>query len=386
MAVPPEAEATARAAMAALQRGEADEARRLLLGLEAAGVAPPWFLLAQACRHAGDPEGEVRALDRMLEAQPRHAGALIMRGDCHVRAGDRRAAGAFYQAALKAAAGGPPPSPLLAQELRRAERAAAEISSHFSAHLEERLAALAAGASGRVRDAVDIMRGEKRVYLQQPTSFYFPGLPQIEYYRAEDFHWLRAVEAETDAIREELIAVMADDGAFTPYVEADPNRPPALDRMLGDPSWSAFHLFREGEPHPDNAPRCPRTMAALAEAPLPRIKGRSPMALFSLLRPGAHIAPHNGLLNTRLICHLPLIVPPDCALRVGNQVRQWEQGRVLVFDDSIEHEAWNRSGETRVILLFEIWRPELSEGEREALTALFEAITDFGILPPEGDG
>jgi aspartyl/asparaginyl beta-hydroxylase (cupin superfamily) len=102
------------------------------------------------------------------------------------------------------------------------------------------------------------------------------------------------------------------------------------------------------------------------------------MALFSLLRPGTHIAPHHGLLNTRLICHIPLITPPGCRLRVGNEVREWEQGRALIFDDSIEHEAWNDSAETRVVLLFEIWRPEIEEDERRALTAMFEAITAEG--------
>lgn len=115
-------------------------------------------------------------------------------------------------------------------------------------------------------------------------------------------------------------------------------------------------------------------MAALAPLPIPRIAGRSPMAMFSVLRAGTHIPPHHGMLNTRLICHLPLIVPPDCRLRVGNETRAVEQGRMMIFDDSIEHEAWNDSDQTRVVLLFEIWRPELDEGERAALTTLFQAI------------
>jgi aspartyl/asparaginyl beta-hydroxylase (cupin superfamily) len=84
------------------------------------------------------------------------------------------------------------------------------------------------------------------------------------------------------------------------------------------------------------------------------------------------------MLNSRLICHLPLIVPPGCAIRVGSEVRAWEEGKLLIFDDSIEHEAWNRSEELRVILLFEIWRPEIGDGERRALTTIFEAITDYG--------
>ena len=371
-----------RGGAAALQRGDAAGARKLLAAAadRHPGSPPLAFLLAQACRHSGDAPGEEAALDRVLAAQPRHVGALVMRGDCYVRAGDRRAAGSFYQAAVKEAAGKRLP-PLLAQEIARAEQAAAAILTEFADHLDDRLARIGAGASGRVADAIDIMRGRKAIHLQQPTSFYFPGLAQIEFFEREAFPWLGAIEAAIPEIRDELAAVMAEDGAFHPYVESDPNRPAAAHAMLGDPSWSAFHLFDKGRPHPLNAARCPRTMAALEAAPMPFIRGRSPMALFSLLRPGAHIAPHHGLLNTRLICHLPLVVPPDCALRVGNSTRIWDPGKALIFDDSIEHEAWNRSGETRVILLFEIWRPEISENERAALTAVFEAITDHEGIP-----
>jgi aspartate beta-hydroxylase len=100
--------------------------------------------------------------------------------------------------------------------------------------------------------------------------------------------------------------------------------------------------------------------------------------LFSLLRPGAHIPPHNGYTNARLICHLPLIVPGNCALRVGNETRSWREGELMVFDDSIEHEAWNNSGELRAILLFDIWRPELTADERTLVGALLKSVDDYG--------
>jgi aspartyl/asparaginyl beta-hydroxylase (cupin superfamily) len=83
------------------------------------------------------------------------------------------------------------------------------------------------------------------------------------------------------------------------------------------------------------------------------------------------------MLNARLICHLPLIVPPGCGFRVGNEVRQWEEGKLLIFDDTIEHEAWNDSNEDRVVLIFDIWRPELSEAERGAVAAMFEAVDAY---------
>jgi aspartyl/asparaginyl beta-hydroxylase (cupin superfamily) len=115
-------------------------------------------------------------------------------------------------------------------------------------------------------------------------------------------------------------------------------------------------------------------MQALADAPLARVKGRSPAVLFSLLRPATRIPPHNGFVNTRLICHLPLIVPRGCRFRVGNDTRVPVEGKAWIFDDTIEHEAWNDSAETRVILLFEIWRPELTVEERRLVSAMFEAI------------
>jgi aspartate beta-hydroxylase len=101
------------------------------------------------------------------------------------------------------------------------------------------------------------------------------------------------------------------------------------------------------------------------------------MVLFSLPKPGVKIAPHHGFLNTRLICHLPLVVPNDCGLRLGNEVHSWKKGELVVFDDSIEHEAWNNSQQNRVVLIFDIWRPELSELEREWVTSLLESIDTY---------
>jgi aspartyl/asparaginyl beta-hydroxylase (cupin superfamily) len=117
-------------------------------------------------------------------------------------------------------------------------------------------------------------------------------------------------------------------------------------------------------------------MQVMADVPHASVQNRSPSVLFSLLRPGARIPPHSGLVNTRLICHLPLMVPPECGFRVGNDTRTPVEGKAWVFDDTIEHEAWNRSDRTRVILLFEIWRPELTEEERALVGAMFNAIDE----------
>jgi aspartyl/asparaginyl beta-hydroxylase (cupin superfamily) len=384
----PEAESSIRAGIAALQQGKAEEARGMFRQVIDRGspLPPPWFLLAQACHRIGDAAGEEAALDKVLAGQPRNIGALIMKGDCRRHGGDMRAAVSFYRTALAAGAHAGQVPPTIAAELRRVEALTKEAGGEFQQRLETHLDEAGIGESARsprFRMALDIMLGRKQLYLQEPNSFYFPGLPQIQFYDREDFAWLTEVEAAVPAMTAELEAVLAGEGSFAPYVEASPDRPRPNNPLLGDPSWGAFHLWKAGEPVAGNAERCPATMAALGKAPMPRIRGRSPMALFSLLRPGTHIKPHNGLLNTRLICHIPLIAPPGCRLRVGNEVREWERGKALIFDDSIEHEAWNDGSETRIVLLFEIWRPEISGDERTALTAMFEAITAYQGEPQE---
>jgi aspartyl/asparaginyl beta-hydroxylase (cupin superfamily) len=144
--------------------------------------------------------------------------------------------------------------------------------------------------------------------------------------------------------------------------------------MMNNADWSAFYLRKNGQVIDEHARRCPQTMAAVACVPLTVVPGRSPSVLFSLLKPGAHIPAHHGFVNTRLICHLPLIVPPGCTFRVGNDSREWVEGKAWVFDDTIEHEAWNRSDRHRVILLFEVWQPDLTPDEQQSIGKLFQAI------------
>ena len=146
----------------------------------------------------------------------------------------------------------------------------------------------------------------------------------------------------------------------------------------GSSDWSALHLIDTGVTSPDNQARFAKTLAAAALAPLCRIGVRAPTVMFSLLKGGARIPPHHGMINTRLICHLPIIVPGAGALRCGNQQRAWEPGKLLIFDDSIEHEAWNNASEDRIVLIFDVWRPELTSDERAAVQALFDVIDQPG--------
>lgn len=320
------------------------------------------------------------ALTERLRTAPRDLSALLAMASLKQAAGDDRAALAFHKTALAVATQpGARVAPELVPALRNGESFIAAAQARFAAHLGEALAdaGLADGRGGaRLRLGLDLLFGRAELFQQQPSMFYFPELPQRQFFARDEFAWVPEVEAATIAIRDELDALMSTD-AFAPYVSGTPDRPRPANPLLDDPSWSAAYLWQQGEPT-TRAAHCPAAMLALGQAPIPRIARRSPTALFSLLRPGTHIRPHHGMLNTRLICHLPLIAPPGCALRVGNETREWREGELLIFDDSFEHEAWNRGTETRVVLLFEIWRPELSEEERAALTRIFEAIDSYG--------
>ena len=158
-----------------------------------------------------------------------------------------------------------------------------------------------------------------------------------------------------------------------PFTQNDEGLPLGVAKALKDGrNWGVLALCEQGWVDPAYVERCPRTWETLLRhAPVPRVPGWGPSAVFSLLKAGAHIGAHTGMYDTRLICHLPLVVPPGCRFRVGSEVRKWEVGKLLIFDDTIEHEAWNDGGEDRVVLIFDIWRPELSEQERRELTLLF---------------
>ena len=103
--------------------------------------------------------------------------------------------------------------------------------------------------------------------------------------------------------------------------------------------------------------------------------------MFSMLAPQTAIPPHSGVANFRLLCHLPLIIPGKCWFRVGEQVRDWQSGQAWIFDDTIEHEAVNETDQLRVIMIFDIWHPDLSPAERAAIAATVEASAiAFGEL------
>jgi aspartyl/asparaginyl beta-hydroxylase (cupin superfamily) len=167
-----------------------------------------------------------------------------------------------------------------------------------------------------------------------------------------------------------MLADPGPDGiaGFAPYVAYPVGTPVNQWAELNhNDAWAARFLIEHGI---DNAPvraRCPQTAALLDTLPLFDLPGRGPVAFFSLLKPHTRIPPHTGATNIRSIIHLPLIVPENCAFRVGNATRPWIEGEAFAFDDTIEHEATNGSDSLRAVLIIDAWNPFISDLERDLL-------------------
>jgi aspartate beta-hydroxylase len=370
-------------ALAALRSGDAPAAASMLEQLIAEGPVPAaaWLALAFARVNLEQADAALVAVDQALALEPRNVRALLFKADHLDRIGRTRTAVSFYQGALQVAAAMTQVPQDVVQGLRRAELICDRQAADYENYLLETLEAdgFKREALPRFSESLDIACGKRPVQLQQPTRFYFPGLPQRAFYGRSEFRWVEALEAETAAIRAELLAIEQDAEQFQPYLQSNPDLPKFnTSATLDSMDWSACYLWREGVRVDAVADRCPRTMAALEQVPLCLIPGQMPSVLFSRLAPGTRIEPHYGAVNSRLICHLPLVVPPNCGeLRVGNDSKAWREGELLVFDDSMEHEAWNHSAERRVVLLFDIWRPELDSEERHWVTKMLQAVKAY---------
>ena len=344
--------------------------------------------LASAWRALGEDERELTALDAALAIDRRDLMAWIRKGERHEARGDKGAALAAWSAAI--ALGGqlnPVPPPLEALLAHGQAFVAAATDTMFAA---------ASGAFGAIRSDLsetEARRGEafiasalgrRRVYQNECAGIYYPFLPADEFFDRGHFPWFAEIEAQTDAIRAELQALLNDPGeALRPYVKMDAGTPESiwsgLDNRL---DWGACFLWEYGEPNQAVLDRCPATAAALAAIPGARIPGRAPSAFFSMLKPHTRIPPHTGVTNTRAIVHLPLIVPPGCGFRVGGETRAWEEGTAFAFDDTIEHEAWNDSDALRAVLIFDVWNPHLSARERDLLLRYFASADASGYAVP----
>jgi len=328
-------------------------------------------------RGSGRPKMALATVHQALSLRPLDFTALLLRASLLQRLNEPGAVEAWSNALAQKPSGelAPELRQVIAEAEARVEAWTAEREAKMAAAMQRAEAAANPEERQRIRRFRTNVLRRTRPYHSEPTHFHFPGLAEREFLPRRLFPWIEALERETDAITAEMQAVMAAERAeLVPYVQYAEHLPLDQWRELNNNrDWTAIHLLRNGEPVEANAELCPRTMSVLAQCDQPRIRGGSPNAMFSLLAPRTGIPAHVGVNNTRLVCHLPLIVPEGCWFRVGAEKRFWKRGEAFVFDDTIEHEALNPSDQLRVVLIFDVWHPELSNAEREAVTALIEA-------------
>jgi aspartyl/asparaginyl beta-hydroxylase (cupin superfamily) len=293
--------------------------------------------------------------------------------------GERHAA-ETYRNALKIAPRDVPAG--LAPAMARARQVVANTADALEAYLRGELKGVGADCRGqaaaRFDESLRTFAGKAKVYNSEPLFLHYPRLPAIPFHDRELFPWLADLEAATGSIRGELEALLETKQGFAPYIDYPPGVPVNQWAELNhNPRWSSFFLWKDGERQDLACAQCPRTVTLLESLPLADQPGFAPTAVFSALEAKTHIPPHTGSTNTRLLVHLPLILPGPARFRVGNETREWRMGEAWVFDDTIEHEAWNDASALRVILILDIWNPYLEPAERDLVRAMLTARNRF---------
>ena len=170
------------------------------------------------------------------------------------------------------------------------------------------------------------------------------------------FEFTSYLESNWHDIRDEYLALPED--VFEPWVQRE---------MYGE-GWSVYGLHAFGERIEPALATCPKTAFHLSTIPTLTTAG------FSRLAPQTHIKPHVGWVHSVYRLHLGLVVPNSSRLRVGSEVRNWVEGECLIFDDTVEHEAWNESSQMRVVLLLDFLRPGVKDSGADAMPA---EVQDF---------
>lgn len=341
-----------------------------------------WINLATAHRLLGDAECERIALESVLAIDQRDLLALIRLAQLHERLAEEAQAGARWGAVVALSGSIDDPAPEFIEIVEHAKRYISKRRQDLGEAIEGALAGELRQANvrdrRRMQAAADTWLGRRSIYANHCEGLHYPFLPADEFFDREHFPWFAELEAATDVIVAELKAILSDrDPGLTPYISMPSGMPDskwsALDKSL---DWGAFHLWKEGARYDDACARTPRTAALVESLPVCRIEGRAPNVFFSILKAGSHIPPHTGVTNVRGVVHLPLIVPDGCEFRVGGETRAWRVGEAFAFDDTIEHEAWNRSEKDRAVLIIDVWNPHLSEHERAMVGRLYRAADE----------
>lgn len=342
-----------------------------------------WLNISYVAEAMGDFYAQGQAIDEAVKIDPYFYPAQFARGHYLEKTGRPKQAAVVYSNALKIApaAGNLPPT---IQALAiRAKNFVHEHTGRKEQFLQSKLRATRDAMQGedlsRFDESVGIKAGVKKAYVHEPVVFHYPELPATCFFKRHHFPWIEKLEAATNDIAAELEGIVSAIGdQFEAYVQKHETEPLNQWAELNKSKrWGALFLWKDGKRVEHICARAPKTAEVLASIPMLDIPGYGPAAFFSALEAKTHIPPHTGVNNIRSIVHLPLVVPENTWFRVGNDKRPFKKGQAWVFDDSIEHEAMNESDQRRIILIFDVWNPYLSEPERKLIRELMLADAEF---------
>lgn len=354
----------------AMDRQDANRAANLLERVRAQLPDEPQIALnlAFAYGHSGRPGAARKVLDPLLARFPDfyQAWLLLSRvlGFINDKAGSDKAA---FQALRRAQLQGhwrdeasTPPQMLetVFKAIEQVRQARDELYRASFASLRE---AHGEAALRRVEQALQGFLGDTEIIPaehQHATFFFVPALMGGAVHAASQITGAIALQNAAAQIQAEARALQAGNAMLE------------------------LALIERGVANTERLQACPETAAALQSLALFAVDGHSPMAAFSVLPAGARTTPHTGRTNARVSLELPLAVPGECVLHFVNQQQHpWREGEVLVFDDTYLHEEWNRSTAPMLSLRVDLWHPDLSIVEQQALKQLFEAISRFEEVP-----
>ncbi|XP_064797531.1 aspartyl/asparaginyl beta-hydroxylase-like isoform X3 [Oncorhynchus masou masou] len=172
---------------------------------------------------------------------------------------------------------------------------------------------------------------------------------------------IKTLERNWRTIRDEALSVMdKTTGLFVPEEE----------NLREKGEWGQFTLWQQGKKAGESCHSVPKTCGLLERYPEATGCKRGQIK-FSVMQPGTHVWPHTGPTNCRLRMHLGLVIPKTgCKIRCTNDTRAWEEGKVLIFDDSFEHEVWQDADSYRLIFIVDVWHPELTQYQRQTLSPI----------------
>jgi len=356
----------------AMARGDVRQAESLLdLAAQRGHDAATLLRLATVRRSLGDYPGAIKAASAAVELEPRNFLMCLLLGSLREVSDAPHAAERAYRAACAHAPVALPFQPAMAKQMERAKRWV-ESADQWRSRLLNWAPSSGKLTSGEARR----MRGFRNNVLENldsgataPPAFVIPEIRAVKYFAASQFAGIAEIERNTAEIREEFVALAGMRNDISHRLSGLHG----ADNDTGrEGAWSMIPLMKGGKLIEEFASLCPRTMTLVQALDMPRLSLISPSVYFSVLEPRSKIAPHTGLTNARAIAHFPLVVPDHCGFRVGGETRVWEEGKALIFDDMTTHEAWNDSDRIRVVLIVDLWRPELSAAERQSISELMD--------------